>query len=991
MRANVIAALLLAGAPPLLALDPRRALTQYALTAWQAEQGLPQNTVQAVEQTRDGYLWLGTQEGLVRFDGISFTVFDAASTPAFQSPNVQCLLSTKDGALWIGTEGGGLVRLVNGAFKRFGAGDGLASPTIRALHEDHTGVLRAGTYGGGLCRFGGERFACLTSKEGLPDDRVSAVTEDASGAIYVGTNTGVLAKVDAGDHATPFSTPFGGAVVDLLSEPGGSILVAARTGLFREKNGKREALVSGDAVSRLLVDRDGNLFAGTGARGLLRVRASGVEALSTREGMTNDRVRALHEDREGNLWVGTEGGGLVRLKDGKVVPYGAREGLPNENVYGVLAVSDGTVWAGTRGSGVAVLRDHEFTTLTRRDGLPSDIVFALLETRDGKVYLGTEGGGLAVVEKEGKGRARAVAGKESLGAETVFSLAEGPSGEIWIGTAGAGLARLAKEGVTRFGAKDGLASGVVFALLPSPDGSLLVGTYGAGLYRFDGKTFEKIGAGTALEKATVFSLARDGDGALWIGTYGSGLFELSGGRLGRVTAKQGLFNDIVYAIADDGLGNLYMTCNKGIFRARKSDLSAVARGQAASVVSTSFGAAEGMRDRECNGAFQPAATRTSDGRLFFPTIRGLVAIDPAHLKTNVVPPPVVVSALRHDGREVPLSPGASRPILPPGRGGLEIAYAGLSFSAPERVLFRYRLEGFDRTWVDAGSRRTAFYTNLPPGDYVFRVVACNEDGVFGAEGASLPLRLRPHFWQTRAFDLFLLALAAALGWGMHRLRLRRLRERFEVVLLERSRLAREMHDTIAQGLTAIGLQLENAEESFAEDPEEAKGFLARAKSIARSSLAEARRSIWALRPEALERSSLPDALRDFASSPPAGTGPPAALVVRGRPLKLHHQTENEILRIAQEALTNAWKYAGARRIDVSLTYEEEKVSLTVRDDGKGFEAARAVSAEGGGFGLVGMKERARTLGGEADVKSAPGEGTVVTVSLPRSRPPEGIS
>ena len=705
-------------------LDPRKAITQYAHQVWKTDQGLPQNSIQAILQTKDGYIWLGTERGLVRFDGVEFTVFDKGNTPGMRNSNTQALYQDRagnalggnlgrspplprmgasrrptrrataseatgcsalmedhEGALWIGTGGGGLNRLKDGKIRTYGdEGRPFQRPQIWSdRRRTRDGTLWFGTDGGGLNRFRDGRFTVYGKKEGVPSDFVQAVFVDSRGDVWVGTDGGGLARYRDGQFT-----------------------------VYTQKDG-----LADDTVECIQEDRDGNLWIGNQG-GLSRMTDGKLTKFTPAEGLSDDTVLAIFEDREGSLWIGTVVGGLNRLKDGKFTAFTHKEGLVNDRVRTIFEDHDGSIWLGTRGGGVSRYRNGVFSAFGARDGLSGDFARSIYEDGAGKLWVGTWGDGLDVLEKNG--RFRAFHRKDGLPSEIIRCMYRDREGNLWIGTDAGGLVRERDGKFTVYGARDGLLAATVLAILEDRDGNLWLGTEGGGLWRFSHGRFTSFTTKEGLSDDTVLSLYEDADGCLWIGTDGGGLNRFKDGKFSRFTRREGLFDDVQYAILEDGRGNLWMSCSRGIFRVRRAELEELADGKREAVVSQSFGRADGMRSAECSGFTQPAGWKTRDGRLWFPTIEGAVVIDPDRIRTNTLPPPVVVEQVLIDHRALPRADEAE---LEPGRGDLEFHYAGLSFVDPDRVHFRYMLEGFDREWVEAGSRRVAFYTNIPPGRYTF--------------------------------------------------------------------------------------------------------------------------------------------------------------------------------------------------------------------------------------------------------------------------------
>jgi signal transduction histidine kinase/ligand-binding sensor domain-containing protein len=812
-RALALGVLVALAAPrPAEALDPVKAITQYRHEVWRTRDGLPQSSAEALAQSRDGYLWVGTQEGLARFDGSRFVVYDKASTPELRHNRVLALLEDRRGRLWLGTEGGGLSVLHDDRVRTFGRAEGLASEIVRALAEDTEGTLWVGTDAGLVSR--DERsFAARGPADGLPEGAVRALAVDGSGDLWVGTAKGLYRR--SGRRFVP--TPIREAVLSLHAAADETLLAGTPHGLRLLHDGRVESLgavdgLPGEAVNCALRDRRGAVWIGT-SQGLARWVSGRVSTFTPAQGLSNGNVLALLEDREGTLWVGTQDGGLNKLSDASFTPWGVREGLSGEVAWAVLVDRDGAVWTGTDSAGVNVRRGERVTTIGTAEGLPAPGVQAIWQHPDGTVWLGTRGGGVAIV-RSGK-VVRTLRKSDGLAGDSICAIEGTRDGSVFLGARGAGLTCLDRDGrFTRWSEADGLLNGTVHALHEDREGNLWIGTNGAGLFRFDGGRFTRFGTAQGLSIEIVNTIHEEADGTLWVGTYGGGLNRFRDGLFTPVTTREGLFDDAVFAVLPDGLGNLWVSCNRGVYTVSLRELEALARGVVRRVACRPFGTDDGMRDRECNGANQPAGARGADGRLHFPTIEGVVSVDPAELFVNPVPPPVKVEEVKVDDEPRPtrafleLAPGAER---------FEFHYTALSHRVPSRVRFRVRLEGVDRDWVDVGGRRTVWYTNLSPGSYTFRVAAANESGVWSDGEATFSFRLRPRLDQLPAFWLLSGTLALAIAYTGYRFRFARLeaRERELVEIVdERTRSLREEKERTERALREAEVQRARAEEAW---------------------------------------------------------------------------------------------------------------------------------------------------------------------------------
>jgi ligand-binding sensor domain-containing protein len=743
-------------------------MTQYAIASWQRRDGLPQRSVVALAQTRDGYLWVGTEEGVARFDGTRFRVYDSSNTPALVRSNVSTLVASRRDGLWIGTIGGGLVWTDGERFRRYTVADGLAQDIVSSVLEDRDGTLWVGTFDKGVSRLVGGRFVSVTTREGLSSDEIRALRQTEDGSIWVGTHGGGVNRVKDG-RVESWTTATGlshDQVTSLCPDGAGGMWIGTRKGLDRWTGGKIEVLTArdglvNDEVISLTRDRDGALWVGTVTGGLARLAGRGIGSLTRRDGLLDDTVITLLEDREGSLWVGSDGG-LNRLSAGPFVPVGVPEGLSSDDVRPILQTRDGDLWIGTRGGGLnrRSAGTGSWKAYTHADGLPSDRVWSLYQDSRGDVWAGTKAG----LARFHAGNWTSYTTAQGLAGDLVFSIAEDARGDLWIGTV-AGLSRLRDGRFTNFGRAEGLSNERVYALLPASDGTLWIGTLGGGLDRLAG---DRISSAIPSEEASfVFSLTEAG-GMVLAGTGGRGLYGLAGGRWKRAAKGDGLFDDTVYTILDDGRGFLWTTSNRGVSRISRDGLAGFLAGRLSRIASTAFGVSDGMREAECNGGFQPAGWRAADGRLWFPTARGAVSVDPSD--PSLLPHDPVVALERVVADERPVPPRGV-PVLPPGTERFEFHYGAIDYRAGDADRFRYRLVGFDRDWIDADRRRVAYYTNLPAGTYRFEAAASNAPGRW-IPTAPFDFRLRARFYRTGWFA----ALATAgilLGLvAVHRARIR---------------------------------------------------------------------------------------------------------------------------------------------------------------------------------------------------------------------------
>ena len=765
LRSAFAVLLALVSAAPATALDPQRSPRQYALRSWTKRDGLPGAWVSAVLASRTGYLWLATSDGLVRFDGVRFAVFNrGAGLPA---DSVRALHEGRDGRLWVGTSRGLAVGAARGRglFARVNA---IPDLRIDSIDEDGEGVLWVMTPDG-VWRLQGERVTSLGAPSGPHGESYRMLRGDSAGGVWLATAHGLL-RVDRSGATTSFAVRDGlpsDDVMSVLTDRDGAVWVGTEKGLARQSRGGRFERVP-DAGSRIVMalaqDRDGNVWAAT-RDGLLRVAGGRPQLMGRAGGLPDEHIHALAEDADGNLWIGTEAGGLVRLRNGRALVYGRAEGLSHDVIWSVTEGRDGSIWVATDGGGLDRLRDGRAVLATPEPGFAHESVYALLEDRSGRVWFSTGSHGLCQLTV---GRVHCI---EVESDDLVRCIIEDKEGRIWVGTSGA-LFRMNGETLQRVATEDGKRIAVK-ALAQGPDGVIWLGT-SSGLARVEGGIVRRVQIERKPHAADVDALLCDPDGTLWIATADAGLQRLRAGSLAAVNASLGLPSDNVLSVLDDGVGRLWMSGGGGIFAVARAELEAAAERRPAPLRVVTITEAEGLRDRECSGGVQPSAWRGQDGRLWFPTIAGVAVVEPRQVGLNTRPSPVMIEKIEADGRA--LAPDA-RLELPAGTRHLEIHYTAPNFAAPERVRFEHRLEGLEPAFFRAGADRVAHYSLLGPGRYRFMVRAANEDGVWAEDATSFELSVRPYFWQTLWFYATCAAFLLLTAWTTFELRVRGLRSR----------------------------------------------------------------------------------------------------------------------------------------------------------------------------------------------------------------------
>ncbi|HMK39440.1 MAG TPA: two-component regulator propeller domain-containing protein, partial [Bacteroidota bacterium] len=765
----LMASLAIWATPAALALDPWKSINQYGHDTWLRQNGLPANNINVCVQTQDGYLWLGTTAGLFRFDGVSFKSIGTDPDSSKSPETVSVLCETRDGTLWIGTQFGGLRSLKDGVVLRYGEREGLREPQIKVLLESVAGNLWVGT-SNGLFRLHGNGFVPV------PFDQtyVTALAEDSLGRIWAGTQRGVRIFDDArGTQIASLRAADGlrgEGVTTLLSDPEGSVWIGTEQGLARWSGGALKTLTRNDGlvndhVSALREDRDGCLWVGT-AGGLSRLAVGRWSSFDAASGLTHNQISSITEDREGSLWVGSLQG-LNRFRDVNLTAYTTKEGLGSDYLTGVVETREGSVYfLSGPGASITRLRDGQMSRFSSPAG-PS------YAARDGSLWVGQSG----VLINIREGRTRRYDTASGLPAKWISAITEDDQSLI-IFLDHTGIRRFVGGHLEPYLLGDGRqypSTEYVECFYHEPGGALWVGTTN-GLVRFQNGECSVFGQADGMTDNWVSSIADDHRGSLWFSSAHGGLSRYRDGRFTAYTARNGLFTNEVYCVLADEQGDLWLGTSRGIGRVSRGDLDDFESGKIAAVRTQVFTMADGMKMDACFDEWQPVGVRAHDGRLWFATKGGAVMIDPADITRNEIIPPVLIEEIVVDQKTVSRGGFIS---LPPGREKLEFHYTALSYVVPERVLFKYRLEGYDRDWVEAGTQRVAYYTNLPPGQYRFRVMACNDAGVWNETGASAGFELRPHFYETWWFYALSIIVMIGAVLGIHRARVRTLTSRGE--------------------------------------------------------------------------------------------------------------------------------------------------------------------------------------------------------------------
>jgi signal transduction histidine kinase/ligand-binding sensor domain-containing protein len=969
------------GSGPVYALNPEYPLSKYIHSSWGRDSGLL--TVRHVAQTPDGYLWLATSGGLVRFDGLRFTTYTRASDQSLD--NSSDVMIDPDGSLWVATFGGVIAHFQSGKFHSYASRDGLPSDPIHALYRDSQGVLWVGTREAGIFRMAHGRFEKVSL--GIPRGLISSFLEDSDQSLWIATYGNGMFRVQNG-NLRAFSVKDGlpdNRVVRLYRDHSGKIWTVGLKGISTW-NGTR--FVGHPAVNSVVSyasacteDRDGNLWIASATSGLYRMRAGQVTKMDASSGLSTNNVQYVYEDREGNIWLATDFG-LDRLRDAQVRTFTVQDGLFRGTLvwqWPIIADRSAGVWTAS-GKRIGRIAAGQFTVWPL--ALPSGgRANTMLLKPDSGLLVGADRG------LEYWSPAHAALIREMAGMD-VRSLLPARDGSIWIGTANRGLLHWKSYSGSQTKFEAVIPDNFITTLAEGHDRTIWAGSHGGGLYRIAGNKVQHFGQGEGLTSSDILTVFVDRNGALWIGSTG-GLSWFQDGHIHTVNSEQGLRSDLVLAILDDSYDRVWFLGHVGVAAIQKKSLSEWAAGRRRTLNPIFYQSADGMPLWTVDRTF-PNAVQSVDGHLWFAFGDGLAEVTPPNAEaSHELEFPVVVEDVTIDGIS---HSDLSRIQIPPGAGSVGIRYTALTLSSSETVRFRYRLEGIDDDWVDADTRRIALYNSLKPGAYTFRVEASSGDERW-LESSTLLLEQIPFFYQTKWFLFLVSAAAASLVFFMYRLRLRlavdRLNAGFQQRIDERARIARELHDTLLQSFNALVLRFQAASDLLSTRPDEAKRALDCAIDQTAQALIEGRDAVQQLRSttpvtndlvSAID--SLGQALADDGSNRVA---PAIHIEVEGTPRDLLPITRDEVYQIALEALRNAFRHARARHLEVEICYDTRQLRLRIRDDGKGIDP-QLLRSDGpsGHYGLRGMRERAQLLGGQLTIWSEVNSGTEIDLSIPSS-------
>jgi ligand-binding sensor domain-containing protein len=941
---------------------------QYTRRIWRVQDGLPEDTVQAIQQSPDGYLWIGTTGGLVRFDGSHFLLYDHATTPALADNSVFCVLSARDGSLWIGTDGGGLVHFKDGVFHPYTQTNGLTNGFVRSLIEDDQGRIWIGT-DNGLFQMSRDKLRQVDTTPYAPAFAVHSIIEDREHRIWVGgSDLVVFDQAGVSEKQLP-GRDSENRVKSIVETQDGTIWVGTVGGLDRLVAGKFEPVpqIKG-TVRTLRQTSDGTLWIGSIGHGLYRYVNGAFSRLTSANLLPSNTILSIFEDAEQQVWAGTQEG-MVRLSKTpvSVLPL---PGDSDSDIGTISADNNGTIWAVS--SSVFAIRDGVARPY-KFPGLPDVPIRNIFRDRSGNLWIGTDGSGVYEVIH---GSIIHYTAPSRLTNNFARAFLQSRDGAMWIAT-DEGVSRIAGADTQNYQVRNGLAYFSTRALVEDKHGDIWIGT-DHGLSHLHAGAFVHDVATDALAQEKVWSILEDGHGALWFGTRSHGLFRYENGKITMFTTAQGLATNSIYQLLDDRRGSLWLSGPTTI-----SSFPLPAQGPEKAETHLKVNVYELPYDTvpaQMYGGRQPAGCVARDGGLWFASSRGAVRVLPQPAP-HVAPPRALLTGIKADGRELPL---ASSLVFPASLSRLEISFAPLLLRSQEDVRFRYRLERFDQDWIYAGTNRVASYTNLPAGKYQFRVVAFEVNNPAAVSEASFGLQKKPHFYGTWWFVSLCLLAAALLILVIYQSRIRSLRLRFKAVLEERNRLAREMHDTVIQGCTSISALLEAISSLRRENLALQENLLDHARMQVRSTIDEARQAVWNLRHKEDSVADLGSSAAAIAARTSEEFGIAVDCTEEGRPFSVRGSLARELLMVIREAVYNGALHGHPRRIQIKLVYTRDELDSFVHDDGCGFDP-RARRTEGAQhYGIEGMRERVERMGGRISIVSTPEWGTTVSFSVRRS-------
>jgi signal transduction histidine kinase len=946
---------------------------QFRSTQWTTDSGLPQNIIRGIVQAPDGYLWVATLNGVARFDGMRFTVFDKSNTPGITGNRFAAMVRGAGADLWLYTESGAVTVYHNNEFRSLGEAEGVPAGSVHGITNGlgHVWVVQADR----ILQWNesSKHFEPIANQEGI---QYKPLSWDGTGF------WGVRAQ-------TLYCFVHGKLSINTVP---GTISMATVQKVAAGRDGAIW-LDLGDGRFARFIDGKWQVYSEPvqtpfqGSKGSWKATINSYldrTLFFPGEMETGIRYNTIIEDAEHNVWVGSEGKGLFRIQQQTIHVYSSAQGLAGANIYPILKDKLGDMWIGTWPAGLTRVHDGTFKTYTPKDGLPG-LVTALSEDDTGNIFIGTHSG-LSELEQGQIHKAK----NTPIDLPVVQAILSRHDGSLLLGTPN-GIYQYSetKEAGLNSWVKSpaGNPIGDVRVIIEARNGDIWFGGF-SGLTRSHNGVMTLFTERDGLPSNNVRSIYEDSEGVLWVGTYDGGLGRYSDGQWTRYTQKNGLFDNGVFQILEDARNNFWMSSNRGIYRVSKQQLNDLAAGRRTSIITVSYGRSDGMLNAECNGGLWPAGAKDKDGRLWFPTQDGVAVVDPEIVSTNKQPPRVAIESTDVDHISVPLD---KEIVIKPGQQSLEITYTALSFSKPEQIVFRYTMSGLDTDWQEVGYRRTAYFTHLPTGSYVFRVMAANSDGVWSDTKNSATITVLPPFYLTRWFLASVFTITLCLIYLLWNFRVRQLKkiqaaqQAFSQQLIasqenERRRISGELHDSLGQRLIIIknhALFLLRPRAS-AQSDEEKRQTIEEINAEASHAIEETRTISYDLRPFQLDRLGLTKAIEALVRSTSRATNINFTTSIADIDASFPEDLRINFYRIVQESLNNIMKHSGASEAEIRVEKSNHKISLSIRDNGSGFSPESKNGTVGkGGFGLTGLKERTSLLGGTMDIQTQPGVGTLL--------------
>jgi signal transduction histidine kinase/ligand-binding sensor domain-containing protein len=1004
--------------------DPKKAITQYTHEVWQTDHGLPQNSVNSIQQTKDGFLWLATQEGLVRFDGVQFTVFDKNNTPQIKNNHIVSLCLDKQGVLWIAMLSEGVLTYDQGVFSTVQNIPQISGTQLRHIYRDYNGGVWISTRDSGVVNIDSAgQVAHYTTRDGLVSNNIWEVVRDYKERVWVAADGGV--SVITPDTILSFTQKDGLAAKEnygLLGSHSGDIWIGGRDGMqkFVLENNRlisqlhltKESGLPGSGVYEMITDQQGNMWI-AGNKGISRYYKGELTSFTEKEGLSERLINTIFVDREGNLWIGTDGGGLNVLKDGIFTSYSVKEGMPHNNTWTIYEDRKKNLWVGTD-EGLVLFEDAKKIKriYNKKDGLSHGLIWSMTHDDGDGIWVGTINGLNRIVNEKVVPMPADIKFED----QAINSLLNDRTGTLWVGTAGAGLYKIQNNKKIRFGKDKGITNEFINVLSEDRNGNIIVGTDGDGLLVIrNDSVVNRYTTKQGLVSNFLYSCYVDSQNNIWIGSLGEGLSIFDGKTFHNFTMKNGMFDDVVFQILEDNFGRMWFSCNKGIYQVERQQFMDVINGTSSHISYTAYGKENGMSASECNGGTSPAGWKTSNGDLWFPTSRGVTMVDPRNITINTQPPLVVVEDMIIDNEYVDKNTAA---IIPPGKQRFEFRFTGLSFDGPKKVRFKVMLDGYDKEWDDVRYRRAAYYSYLPPGEYTFRVIAANSDGVWNMEGASFPFVVQAHFYETRMFYVTVAVILMLMTYGTYRWRMRAIQarqEKLERLVEERTKNLTEANNAKSQLLSFVAHDLKTPLITINSIAQEIKTFEVDKHFRGYLDLVEQNsKRIITLISEILNITAIESGKFQFKMEP-INIADIAGLVVDG--YQIHAQRKEQVLKYnvdghehctvladsgkLQEAMenlvNNAIKYSprGAE-INVNVVRNNGTIRFSVNDQGPGISAQEkeqlfkkftVLSAKptGGeiatGLGLAIVKEIVEAHKGKIYVESEPPKGSTFIIEL----------